>query len=120
MQLFFNAELTKSTTSFEFDALESKHIIKVLRRKTGDQLQITNGKGDFFEAVITDEHLKKCTVSIVKVTRTIPRKYWLHMAVAPTKTNDRFEWFLEKATEIGVNEITPIICRSLRHGSHDK
>ena len=110
MQLFFNAELTKSTTSFEFDALESKHIIKVLRRKTGDQLQITNGKGDFFEAVITDEHLKKCTVSIVKVTRTIPRKYWLHMAVAPTKTNDRFEWFLEKATEIGVNEITPIIC----------
>jgi len=82
----------------------------VLRRKTGDQLQITNGKGDFFEAVITDEHLKKCTVSIVKVTRTIPRKYWLHMAVAPTKTNDRFEWFLEKATEIGVNEITPIIC----------
>jgi len=110
MQLFFNSELTKSTTSFEFDDLESKHIIKVLRRKRGDQLQITNGKGDFFDAIITDDHLKKCTVSIVKVSHTIPRSYWLHMVVAPTKTNERFEWFLEKATEIGVNEITPIIC----------
>jgi len=110
MQLFFNAELTKTTTSFEFDALESKHIIKVLRRKRGDQLQITNGRGDFFVATITDDRVKKCAVTITEVSHTIPRKHWLHMAVAPTKTNDRFEWFLEKATEIGVNEITPIIC----------
>jgi len=110
MQLFFNPELTKTTTSFDFDALESKHIIKVLRRKIGDELQITNGKGDFFEATIVDDNVKKCSVTISKVSHTISRKYWLHVAIAPTKTNDRFEWFLEKATEIGVNEITPIIC----------
>jgi len=110
MQLFYNPEIEKDTTQFTFDSSESKHIAKVLRRKIGDKLNITNGKGLFFGAIITDDNPKRCTVEIKSHETVYPKKHWLHLVVAPTKMNDRFEWFLEKATEIGVNEITPIIC----------
>jgi 16S rRNA (uracil1498-N3)-methyltransferase len=81
-----------------------------LRKKPGDQLQITNGKGYLFTAEILSADLKQCKATIVKTTKKHQKMYELHMAVAPTKSMDRFEWFLEKVTEIGVNEITPIIC----------
>lgn len=110
MQLFYSPQLDSSVSQFTFSEEESKHIIKVLRKKEGDILNITNGKGYWFEARIISADLKKCKVEIFDTTRKHPAKHWLHMAVAPTKLNDRFEWFLEKATEIGVNEITPIIC----------
>ncbi len=110
MQLFYNSELEKTTKNFTFDSGESKHIVKVLRRNVGDQLYITNGRGLFFTANITVADIKKCSVEIIKVKKEYPKKHWLHMVVAPTKMNDRYEWFLEKATEIGVHEITPIIC----------
>ncbi|MCJ7466366.1 MAG: 16S rRNA (uracil(1498)-N(3))-methyltransferase [Maribacter sp.] len=110
MQLFYNPSLDDSHSRFTFDEEESRHIIKVLRKKIGDLLHITNGKGDLFEAQILMTHLKKCEVEIVDKTKKHRKRYALHMAVAPTKSNDRFEWFLEKATEIGVSEITPIIC----------
>ena len=111
MQLFFNEELDKNSKNFTFDSGESKHIVKVLRGKVNDQLKITNGKGLFFTARITTSDPKSCSVEIIKVKKDYPKKHWLHMAVAPTKMNDRYEWFLEKATEIGVHEITPIICK---------
>ena len=110
MQLFYNPQLNETTKNFTFDSGESKHIVKVLRRNVGDELQITNGKGLFFTASISSADPKNCSVEIIEVKKDHPKKYWLHMAVAPTKMNDRFEWFLEKATEIGVHEITPIIC----------
>ncbi len=110
MQLFYNATLDTSISQFVFDAEESRHVTKVLRKKEGDILHITNGKGYIFEAEIIDANLKKCKAQIVSTTKKHPERYWFHMVVAPTKSNDRFEWFLEKATEIGVNEITPIIC----------
>lgn len=112
MQLFYSPELTASSENFTFDSEESKHIVKVLRGKIGDQLHITNGKGLFFVARITVSNPKTCTVEIVDFKKDHPKKYWLHMAVAPTKMNDRYEWFLEKATEIGIHEITPIICNN--------
>lgn len=110
MQLFFNSNIKTSDTFFQFDKEESKHIIKVLRKKTGDSIHITNGNGNLFHSKITVESEKKCEVQIQTIDQFEPKKYKLHIAIAPTKMNDRFEWFLEKATEIGVDEISPIIC----------
>ena len=73
-------------------------------------LHITNGKGQLFEAQLDFASPKQCEVRILKCTTQSPRSYYLHLVVAPTKMNERYEWFLEKATEIGVDEITPIIC----------
>lgn len=110
MQLFYNPSLDNSFKQFIFSAEESKHIVKVLRKKEDDILSITNGKGYLFEAKILEANPKKCKAQIISTEKTIPRLHTLHLAVAPTKMNDRFEWFLEKATEIGVTEITPILC----------
>ncbi|HEA22602.1 hypothetical protein LCGC14_1534200 [marine sediment metagenome] len=110
MQLFYTPDLDKDASQFTFPEDESKHIVKVLRKKSNDTLHITNGKGLLFEAKIKDANPKKCSVEIISETKKHKKRYWFHLVVAPTKSNDRFEWFLEKATEIGVSEITPIIC----------
>ncbi|MCI4443768.1 MAG: 16S rRNA (uracil(1498)-N(3))-methyltransferase [Lentimicrobium sp.] len=110
MQLFYNPTIDETTESFSFDKEESKHIIKVLRKKDTDILFVTNGDGLLFETEITLASDNKCTVKILSVEKAKPSKFQLHLAVAPTKMNDRYEWFLEKATEIGIHEITPIIC----------
>lgn len=110
MQLFYNSELQSSDKHFYFDKNESRHIVKVLRKKIGDKLHITNGLGFIFEAKILTDNQNKCEVSITKTTAIPAKEYSIHLAVAPTKMNDRYEWFLEKATEIGIDQITPIIC----------
>ncbi|SFU65311.1 16S rRNA (uracil1498-N3)-methyltransferase [Pustulibacterium marinum] len=110
MQLFYNPSIEAESTQFIFDNTESKHIVKVLRKTEGDILHITNGKGYLFTAEIVNAHHKNCEVKILKAEIQHKRHYYLHMVVAPTKMNDRYEWFLEKSTEIGVDEITPIIC----------
>ncbi|WP_417291004.1 16S rRNA (uracil(1498)-N(3))-methyltransferase [Corallibacter sp.] len=110
MQLFYNANISDNDTQFSFDKDESRHIVKVLRKTIDDTLHITNGKGWLFTAKITVADIKNCVVSITGKTQQPKPKYNLHIAVAPTKMNDRYEWFLEKATEIGIQEITPIIC----------
>ena len=111
MQLFYNPDINLSTNIFSFDKNESRHIIKVLRKKEKDQLQITNGQGLLFTSQIISDNEKKCVIQIISAEpQTAPWKYHLHIAIAPTKMNDRYEWFLEKATEIGIDEITPIIC----------
>ena len=110
MQLFYNSDLNESTPKFTFSTEESKHIVKVLRKKEGDILSITNGDGYLFEAKIIVADIRKCTAQIIKSTFYPKKQPSLHLAVAPTKMIDRYEWFLEKATEIGISEITPIIC----------
>lgn len=110
MQLFYNPNIQTGDNSFAFDKEESKHIVKVLRKKEGDKIQITNGNGYLFTSEILFASEKKCEVKITKEKFFEPSGYYLHVAVAPTKMNDRYEWFLEKATEIGIHEITPIIC----------
>ncbi|RZJ63894.1 MAG: 16S rRNA (uracil(1498)-N(3))-methyltransferase [Flavobacterium sp.] len=110
MQLFYNPDIKANDAAFTFDKEESKHIVKVLRKKEGDQIQITNGLGYLFTSELTFASDRKCEVKITREQFFDPSDYYLHLAVAPTKMNDRYEWFLEKATEIGVNEITPIIC----------
>lgn len=110
MQLFYNPQLDNSASQFTFNEEESKHIVKVLRKKENDIVHITNGKGYIFEAKIITPNPKKCKAEIVDTNKKHRKMHWFHLVVAPTKMNDRFEWFLEKATEIGINEITPIIC----------
>jgi 16S rRNA (uracil1498-N3)-methyltransferase len=110
MQLFYNPELSEHTKQLSFDKEESKHIIKVLRKTSGDILHITNGNGWLFTAEITILDIKNCVAKIVSKELKPKHNYHLHLAVAPTKMNDRYEWFLEKATEIGIDTITPIIC----------
>lgn len=110
MQLFYNPNITETTENFSFDKEESKHIIKVLRKRDTDILFVTNGLGFLFKTEITLASDSKCTVQIISFEKAAPSKFHLHLAVAPTKMNDRYEWFLEKATEIGIHEITPIIC----------
>jgi 16S rRNA (uracil1498-N3)-methyltransferase len=110
MQLFFSPEISENDASFSFDKDESRHIVKVLRKKVGDQLQLTNGKGWLFNAELTFVNSKQCSVTITSKSKQEKRDFNLNLVVAPTKMNDRYEWFLEKATEIGVEEITPIIC----------
>ncbi|MFB9076447.1 16S rRNA (uracil(1498)-N(3))-methyltransferase [Flavobacterium procerum] len=110
MQLFFNPNINESTENFSFDKEESRHIIKVLRKKDSDIVQVTNGSGLLFETQITLASDNKCTVQVLSIKNAEKPKFRLHLAVAPTKINDRFEWFLEKATEIGIQEITPVFC----------
>lgn len=110
MQLFYNPNISETAKEVTFDKEESRHIVKVLRMKEGDSFKITNGKGSFFDAEIISANTKGCLVKILSIETSLPLPYQLHLAVAPTKLNDRYEWFLEKATEIGISEITPIIC----------
>lgn len=110
MQLFYNPNINNTETSFVFDKEESKHIIKVLRKKESDILFVTNGLGYLFKTEIALASDSKCTVNILSFEKQEEPKFNLHLVVAPTKMNERYEWFLEKATEIGVQEITPIIC----------
>jgi len=110
MQLFYNPDINQTTESFSFDKEESRHIIKVLRKKDSDILHVTNGLGLLFETEITLASDNKCIVQVLSIKKSPEPKFRLHLAVAPTKMNDRFEWFLEKATEIGIQEITPVFC----------
>jgi 16S rRNA (uracil1498-N3)-methyltransferase len=108
MQLFFDPEFSPANTVL--NAEESKHCIRVLRHVNGDEITILNGHGTLFTAQIIDANPKACKLEILNQTMENERPFCLHMVVAPTKNIDRFEWFLEKATEIGIEQITPIIC----------
>jgi len=111
MNLFYAPDITKKSKTYIFDKEESRHITKSLRKRVGDKLFITNGKGDWFEVLIMDDNPKKTLVEIIKVTSKPQPDYHLHIAMAPTKSNERYEWFLEKATELGITEISPILTR---------
>ncbi len=108
MQLFYDPDF--HLNNFTLNAVESKHCIKVLRHSKGDKISVLNGNGSIYSAEITDANPKACKLAIIKEIKEERRNYSLHIAVAPTKNIDRFEWFLEKSTEIGIEQITPIIC----------
>jgi 16S rRNA (uracil1498-N3)-methyltransferase len=108
--MFYNPDIDLNTESFFFNKEESKHIVKVNRKQSGDILLVTNGLGVLFTTEITLASDSKCIVKVINKKLEEKPNYQLHLVVAPTKMNERFEWFLEKATEIGISEITPIIC----------
>ncbi|MDG1475691.1 MAG: 16S rRNA (uracil(1498)-N(3))-methyltransferase [Vicingaceae bacterium] len=110
MNIFYTPELVNENT-YTLSESESKHAIRVLRLKQGDVLTLVNGIGSFFDATITNDSPKKCEVKITEVKKENNNKPQLHIAIAPTKNNDRTEWFIEKCTEIGINQISPILCK---------
>lgn len=109
MHWFFNSDIQADT--FETSADESRHIAKVLRMVPGDEARFIDGRGNLYSCSLIDSHPKKCSFRVIR-KEYFPGQdnYHLHMAVAPTKNISRFEWFLEKAIEIGIHEITPLIC----------
>ena len=109
MHIFYSPDLTSDV--YSFNEQESRHCIKVLRLSRGDNISLIDGSGGYYKAEITEAHPKKCIVRIIESIKEFEkRKYYSHIAIAPTKNIDRFEWFLEKATEIGFDEITPLLC----------
>ncbi len=109
MHLFYTPDISEET--YTLNEIESKHCIKVLRLNTNDQIELIDGKGSFYKAKIIDPNPKKCKIEITKTIHEFgKRNHYLHIAIAPTKNIDRFEWFLEKATEIGIDEVTPLLC----------
>lgn len=110
MHLFYDSSIEENASFHQLNEEESKHACKVMRLKNGDQISLLNGKGIEFIGTIIEDHPKHCKVEIVSKTVEVKEKHELHIAIAPTKIIDRIEWFLEKATEIGITEITPLIC----------
>ena len=109
MHLFYCPDI--SGTTHVLPEEESKHCIRVLRLKQGDTVHITDGRGNLHECRISEDHPKHCSLEVTTSTYSPSRgNERLHVAIAPTKNAERLEWFLEKATEIGIDEITPIIC----------
>ncbi len=111
MQLFYAPDINEVTHTL--DKEESLHCIRVLRLKEGREVFLTNGKGNWYKSVIIDANPKACQLQITEKRTDVEKQTCrLHIAVAPTKHNDRFEWFLEKATECGISEITPVFCEN--------
>ena len=107
MQLFYAPDIVPP--EYTLSEEESKHCIRVLRMACGEELHITDGRGNLYRCEIVDDNPKRCRVRVRDTNSEFGKlPYRLTMAVAPTKNNDRFEWFLEKATEIGVAEIIPL------------
>ncbi len=108
MELFFTNTITGTTATL--DEQESTHCLKVLRHKRGDKITFTDGTGKLYTAEISNIQGKICHLNILSSSVSgETRPYYLHIVVAPTKSLDRYEWFLEKAVEFGVDRITPVI-----------
>lgn len=109
MHLFYTPDIAGD--EYTLPEEESKHCIKVLRLEVGDEIYLIDGKGGFYRCEITQAHPKHCEVKCVEKTENYgQRDYRIHIAIAPTKNIERIEWFLEKCTEIGIDEITPLLC----------
>jgi 16S rRNA (uracil1498-N3)-methyltransferase len=112
MQLFYAPDISKSN-KYTLTKDESTHCIGVLRYSRGQKIQLTDGRGSFYDAIISDIVKKQVVVSIEnRRPAGNDRNYRVHIAIAPTKSIDRFEWFLEKATEIGIDTITPLLTEN--------
>lgn len=112
MQLFYTPDIDPSLPQYFLSEEESKHAVRVLRLAVGDDVTLIDGIGGLYKAKIKDAHPKRTILQINSVTQNFnKRNHYLHIAIAPTKNLDRVEWFLEKATEIGIDEITLIICQ---------
>ena len=106
---FFTPDI--NGTLYTLNEEESSHAARVLRLKEGDSITLVDGKGGLYMAQIIEAHQKRCKAEIVeKQTEYGKRSYRLHIGIAPTKNIERFEWFIEKTTELGIDEITPLLC----------
>ena len=112
MQLpfFYIESFDTAAKTIVLDEDTSKHVIQVLRMKTGEQLNLTDGKGSLLTCSVVDDHKKHCLVKVEETKYKAPAARKVSIAISLIKNTNRFEWFLEKATEIGVTEIIPLIC----------
>jgi len=112
MQLFYTPDIDPANPWYFLNEEESKHCVRVLRLVNGDDVQLIDGKGGLYAARISDAHPKRTLLEILSVQAEFQkRNHYLHLAVAPTKNIERMEWLLEKATEIGIDEISFLICQ---------
>jgi 16S rRNA (uracil1498-N3)-methyltransferase len=110
MHLFYTPDISEKT--YVLNEQESKHCIRVLRLEKGSQIELVDGRGGFYLAEIIDPDPKRCRVAVISVSNNFgQRNFSVHIAIAPTKNIERIEWFLEKVTEIGIERITPLLCR---------
>lgn len=109
MQIFYVSDIINNQA--KLSETESRHCITVLRHKVSDVIHLTDGKGALYKAHIIDANPRSCLVAIDEIINGYSKSNArLHIAIAPTKQADRFEWFIEKAVEIGISEITPLLC----------
>jgi len=111
MQIFYAPDITGDT--YTLDEKESKHLIRVLRMTKGESVKLIDGNGILYEGIISNPDQNKCSIDITgKIKDFERRNYRLHIAISPLKNPERFEWFIEKSVEIGIDEITPLLCRN--------
>lgn len=109
MQVFYAPDIEGE--SFTLDESESKHTVRVLRMDKGSEIKLIDGRGNLYEGVISEPDQNACKIRIVRIIKGFgKRNYRLHIAISPLKNPERLEWFVEKSVEIGIDEITPIIC----------
>lgn len=104
MQLFFQENISEPISQLSEE--ESKHLVRVLRKKQGDAITLTDGKGMVYQSVILDANPKKASLKILSKTEAVKDNFQIHLAIAPTKSPDRMEWMVEKITEVGFHELT--------------
>ena len=109
MRLFYTPNISSDIIWLTEE--DTKHCLKVLRLKKGDSINVTDGKGNMSDAEINDENIRACSIRIISTKQEYnKRNFKLNIAISPTKNINRYEWFLEKCTEIGIDEISPIAC----------
>jgi 16S rRNA (uracil1498-N3)-methyltransferase len=110
MHIFYTPDISGNT--YTLDETESKHCVRVLRLEKGDEITLVDGLGGFYTAEISDPNPKRCAVKVVNSEQNFgSRNFQVHIAIAPTKNIERMEWFLEKATEIGITRVIPLHCQ---------
>jgi 16S rRNA (uracil1498-N3)-methyltransferase len=110
MHIFYQPKV--GVGNYYLEEEESRHAVKVLRMKDGNQMQVVDGKGIYYTSLITRADPKKCEFNIIKIYKENPdKKHYIHLAIAPTKNNDRMEWLVEKTVELGIDEISFINCQ---------
>ncbi len=110
MNLFYVPDI--SGDFVELPVEEARHVVQVMRKRVGDEIMLVDGKGFWYRLEILEISKKKCLGKVLeKLNAEHPKSFHLHIAIAPTKNINRFEWFLEKATEFGIHEITPVLCQ---------
>jgi len=110
MHIFYTPDISGNT--YTLDETESKHCVRVLRLEKGEKITLVDGRGGFYNAEISDPNPKRCAVKVINSEQNFGfRNFQVHIAIAPTKNIERMEWFLEKATEIGINRVIPLLCQ---------
>ncbi|GHN00923.1 ribosomal RNA small subunit methyltransferase E [Cytophagales bacterium WSM2-2] len=110
MNLFYLPDIPQG--AIHLDREESHHVVRVLRMSAGQNIDLTDGQGFFYKARIVKADAKKCEFEILEKRESKKRNFHVHIAIAPTKNADRIEWFVEKATEVGIDQISLVLCKN--------